>query len=64
MDNDDLSRATWQKSSYSNGSGGDCVEVAMTPEIVGVRDTKNRTGATLTFSPNHWQTFLADLKRS
>ncbi|MFK4225216.1 DUF397 domain-containing protein [Streptomyces sp. NPDC019890] len=24
----DLSTAVWRKSSYSNGSGGDCVEVA------------------------------------
>ncbi|OKK18333.1 toxin [Streptomyces sp. CB00455] len=24
----DLSSASWRKSSYSNGSGGDCVEVA------------------------------------
>ncbi|WP_327296838.1 MULTISPECIES: DUF397 domain-containing protein [unclassified Streptomyces] len=24
----DLSTATWQKSSYSDGSGGDCLEVA------------------------------------
>ncbi|WP_184725623.1 DUF397 domain-containing protein [Saccharopolyspora phatthalungensis] len=36
MDIDGLSRVTWQKSSYSNGSGGDCVEVAMTPTAVGV----------------------------
>jgi Domain of unknown function (DUF397) len=27
----DLSRAAWRKSSYSNGSGGSCVEVATTP---------------------------------
>jgi hypothetical protein len=27
----DLSRATWRKSSYSNGSGGSCVEVATMP---------------------------------
>ncbi|MGC5410462.1 DUF397 domain-containing protein, partial [Streptomyces sp. DT225] len=26
--NYDLSTATWQKSSYSGASGGDCVEVA------------------------------------
>ena len=26
----DLSRAAWRKSSYSNGSGGSCVEVATT----------------------------------
>ncbi|MEV0698471.1 DUF397 domain-containing protein [Saccharopolyspora sp. NPDC050389] len=61
MDNDDLSRATWQKSSYSNGSGGDCVEVAMTPKVVGVRDTKDRNGGTLTFDPDQWRSFLRSL---
>ena len=28
MHTSDLSRATWRKSSYSNGSGGSCVEIA------------------------------------
>ena len=38
----DLSSATWRKSSYSNGSGGDCLQVADSHpgDIVPVRDSK------------------------
>ena len=35
----DLSRAAWQKSSYSGSNGGQCVEVARNlPGVVAVRD--------------------------
>jgi hypothetical protein len=37
----------WHTSSYSNG-GDACVEVAPAPDAVLVRDSKNRTGPTLT----------------
>ncbi|MEV6229464.1 DUF397 domain-containing protein [Saccharopolyspora shandongensis] len=63
MQDYDLSRATWRKSSRSNGNGGACVEVAVTPEVVGVRDTKDRNGGTLTFAPDQWHTFLTSLTR-
>lgn len=37
----DLSRAVWQKSSYSGGNGGQCVEVAINvPGVVAIRDSK------------------------
>ncbi|WOX11990.1 DUF397 domain-containing protein [Streptomyces sp. N50] len=37
----DLSIALWRKSSYSNGTGGDCVEVRDDlPGLVPVRDSK------------------------
>jgi hypothetical protein len=40
----DLSRAMWNKSSYSN-NGGACVEVATNlPGRVAVRDSKDRGG--------------------
>jgi hypothetical protein len=51
----------WRKSSYSSGSGGQCVEVA-SAEGVAVRDTANRQGATLTFPAESWQTFLDTLR--
>ncbi|WP_329109128.1 DUF397 domain-containing protein [Micromonospora sp. NBC_01699] len=55
----DLSGARWRKSTRSNGTGGDCVEVADNlPGIVGVRDSKNRDGGTLTFGPEAWRAFL------
>ncbi|NKQ28834.1 DUF397 domain-containing protein, partial [Streptomyces galbus] len=31
---------TWCKSTYSDSEGGNCVEVAVTPETVRVRDSK------------------------
>ncbi|MFC9679607.1 DUF397 domain-containing protein [Streptomyces sp. NPDC056948] len=41
MHEDDLSNACWRKSSYSNGEGGSCVEVADgVPGTVPVRDSK------------------------
>jgi hypothetical protein len=58
----DLSRAKWRKSSHSNGSGGDCVEVALTlPGIVAVRDSKNPGGPRLVFSDDVWRAFVAVL---
>ena len=50
----DLSLAVWRKSSYSNGSGGACVEVARNlPGIVAVRDSKDRQGPALVFGADH-----------
>ncbi|MBP2323023.1 hypothetical protein JOF56_003408 [Kibdelosporangium banguiense] len=50
----DLETARWRKSSHS-GSNGGCVEVAFVPGIAAVRDTKNRTGGTLTFPESAWR---------
>jgi hypothetical protein len=56
-----LSRAAWRTSSYSN-NGGNCVEIAAAAGVTGVRDTKDRAGAVLTFSPQVWQRFARSLK--
>ncbi|MFE4976783.1 DUF397 domain-containing protein [Kitasatospora sp. NPDC056651] len=48
----------WRKSSYSSNEGGQCVEVADTPTAVHVRDSKDKTGPQLTFSPAAWQAFV------
>jgi len=59
----DLSRAVWHKSAFSNGSGGNCVEVARTlPGIVAVRDSKDRGGPVLTFGPAEWEAFTAGVR--
>jgi hypothetical protein len=60
----DLSTALWRKSSYSNGSGGDCVEVAAgLPGIVPVRDSKStECGPVLLFRAPAWDSFLTSLK--
>lgn len=49
----------WTKSSYSSNDGPDCVEVAVTPGAVHVRDSKDPDGPTLTFTPESWAAFVA-----
>ncbi|WP_405007290.1 DUF397 domain-containing protein [Kitasatospora purpeofusca] len=48
----------WFKSSYSGNEGGDCVEVAETTESVLVRDSKDKSGPRLAFSPTAWRSFV------
>lgn len=48
----------WFKSSYSSSSdGNDCVEVATTPAVIHVRDSKDVHGPHLTFAPHAWTEF-------
>ncbi|MCX5311584.1 DUF397 domain-containing protein [Streptomyces sp. NBC_00154] len=61
----DLAAATWRKSSYSGGSGGDCLEVADGhPGVVPVRDSKAPDGPALVFRTAAWSSFVTDLKRN
>jgi hypothetical protein len=53
----------WRKSSYSGGEGN-CVEVADHGSRVLVRDTKDRVGGMLRFSPKVWRRFAEQVKRS
>jgi hypothetical protein len=50
----------WRKSSHSGGNGG-CVEAAPTPAFVAVRDSKNRDGGQLKFTPTTWRALLDTL---
>jgi hypothetical protein len=59
---EDKDIAQWRKSSYSNGGGNACVEVANSVPVVLVRDTANRDGGTLTFTADAWQRFASGLK--
>lgn len=54
----------WRTSSYSGGSGGDCVEVRDDTGRVLVRDTKDRTGPVLPFTSQAWRRFADRVKRS
>jgi len=59
----DLSTAAWRKSSYSNGDGGACVEVADGfPGVVPVRDSKTPEGPALVFPATGWTAFVAAVK--
>jgi Domain of unknown function (DUF397) len=52
----------WRKSSYSGNGGGDCVEVGRGHEMITIRDTKNRPGPTLGFTPVTWRRFTDAVK--
>ncbi|MEW2440442.1 DUF397 domain-containing protein [Micromonospora marina] len=51
----------WRKSSQSGGEGN-CVEVAGFVDVVGVRDTKDRQGPTLSFDPTVWTRFVGAVR--
>jgi hypothetical protein len=59
----DLSGAAWRKSTRSGDNGGDCVEVAGNlPDVIAVRDSKDRNGPVLTFSSGEWTAFVEGVK--
>jgi Domain of unknown function (DUF397) len=53
----DPARATWRKSRASSSNNA-CVEVAVTPDAIGIRDTKDRTAGHLVLAPGSWAAFL------
>jgi hypothetical protein len=54
----------WRKSSYSNGTGGECIEVAPFAEQgLAVRDSKDPNGPVLAFSRVAWVHFLTAVRR-
>ncbi|WP_213452931.1 DUF397 domain-containing protein [Rhizomonospora bruguierae] len=56
----DFTGARWFKSS-SSGDGG-CVEVAMAPTAVGIRDSKTANSPVLVVSRESWVRFVAGVK--
>ncbi|MER6674428.1 DUF397 domain-containing protein [Streptomyces sp. NPDC000983] len=59
----DLGTAQWRKSSYSDGGGTNCVEVADGhPGTIPVRDSKTPEGDVLLFGTSSWTPFLTHLK--
>jgi hypothetical protein len=58
-----IEKLSWFKSSYSSGEGGQCLEVAVTPDSIHLRDSKNPTGPGVTLSPSAWAPFVADISR-
>ena len=59
-----MSDLTWKKSSYSDSSGGDCVEVAATHAAVHVRDSKGIGGPILRLAPGPWKRFVGTLQHA
>jgi hypothetical protein len=57
----DAPELAWFKSSYSSGNDGEsCVEIAVTPRTIHVRDSKHThtVGPRLTVSPEAWADFV------
>ncbi|MCK9871691.1 DUF397 domain-containing protein [Nocardiopsis dassonvillei] len=53
----------FRKSSYSQPTGGNCVEVAETEGGAAMRDTKNRAQGHLMFTPTEWAAFMSTMPR-
>lgn len=51
----------WRKSTYSQDTGGACVEVAAADAVL-IRDTTNRDGYTLSVTASAWRKFTTTLK--
>ncbi|MEC3891640.1 DUF397 domain-containing protein [Nocardiopsis alba] len=52
----------WKKSTYSNGTGGNCVEARATTQGAAVRDTQNRGLAELSLPNAEWSALLHALR--
>jgi Domain of unknown function (DUF397) len=63
MRSPDLSRAMWRKSSHSQPTQSDCVEITGTTPNIAVRDSKDPHGPFLLFGRGEWQSFAARIKR-
>jgi hypothetical protein len=59
----DLTGASWRKSSYSGGGGGNCIEVADGfTGVKPVRDSKDPGGPALLFPAASWQSFITAVR--
>jgi Domain of unknown function (DUF397) len=56
----DFSQARWFKSIWS-GDGG-CVEVAILPTAVGIRDSKTENSPVIVVSRDAWSGFIAGVR--
>jgi hypothetical protein len=52
----------WRTSSYTGNGGGNCVEVRDAARMILMRDTKDRSGPVLRFSPAVWCRFAGQIK--
>ena len=54
----------WRKSSKSTNQGGECVEVAVLSNVIGVRDSKQPEDGHLTLSREGFATLVQHIKGS
>lgn len=55
---DHISRLAWHTTSYCGAEGGECVEVAMAPAAVHIRDSTFRHGPSIAVSHEAWAAFV------
>ncbi|MFE9177659.1 DUF397 domain-containing protein [Streptomyces sp. NPDC007126] len=61
----DLSDARWRKSTYSNGDGGNCLEVTDgVPGVIPVRDSKVTDGPVIVIGSAAWTEFVRGVVQS
>ena len=51
---------SWKKSTRSGANG--CVEVLIGQQQISIRDSKDRSGPVLTFTPIEWEAFLGGVR--
>jgi hypothetical protein len=56
----DFTGARWFKSTHSDAGG--CVEVAMLPTVVGIRDSKTKDSPVIVVPREAWKQFVADVQ--
>lgn len=54
----------WRRSSYSNGMGGECLEMAPLAGVIAVRDSKVISGPQLTLSAATWKNFIGTIAQT
>ena len=58
---DGMNCVEWRKSSYSSNNGS-CVEYRVDTEVIQIRDSKDKEGPVLTFTPKEWEAFTLGVK--
>ncbi|TDC40027.1 DUF397 domain-containing protein [Micromonospora sp. KC213] len=62
MSRDFLNHVVWRKSSRSLNENAQCVEVALTPHAVGIRDSRDPAGPALMVDAAGWTMFIGAIK--
>ncbi|MGV9909120.1 DUF397 domain-containing protein [Streptomyces tendae] len=61
----DLTNAHWRKSTYSNGEGGNCLEITDgVPGVIPVRDSKVADGPVIVVGSVAWTEFVRTVVQS
>ena len=56
----DIEHAQWRKSTRCDANS--CVEVALLPDLVAIRDSTDPDGPVLSFSPDAWRGFIWSIR--